>query len=424
MVGVPLAAQDRLTLADAVTRARARQADVRAATTAAAEAALEPAKARAAFLPRVDASESWQRGNHPVFVFSSLLSQRRFTETNFAIDALNHPDAVNNVRSAVGVEQVLFDGALLPGLQAARLGADAAEATRARVERDIAVAATEAYGRALLFDALAGAADAASKAAEQDLARTRDRRDAGLATDADVLTIDVHLAQTRERTITARAEAGIARARLNDLMGEPLERTYALEPGVDASAPAESIDILQAQAVASRPEVRLAAINRAIADTAVSAARAAWLPQVAMRGAWEANGGSLSDQVSSWALGAEVRVNLFRGMADRARLAQARLTAQRRDTEREQAEASVRLDVLSARARLEAAQQRGRLAQALVAQARERQRITRDRYETGLDQVTALLQAGQAVLEAEAQTIGARVDALVQRAALDRAAGR
>ena len=273
---------------------------MRGATTAAAEAALEPDHARAAFLPRIDVSESWQRGNQPVFVFSSLLSQRRFSEANFAIDALNHPDAVTNVRSAVSAEQVIYDGALAPALHAAHLGAEAAAANRSRVERDIAVAATEAYGRALLFDALAGVADGSTRAAEQDLAGTRDRRDAGLATDADVLTIDVHLAQTRERAISARAEASIARARLNQLMGEPLDRSFVLDPGIDAADASEPVDVLQAQAVATRPEVRLATINRSLADTAIDTARAAWLPQIALRGGWEGNGGTIADQVSSW----------------------------------------------------------------------------------------------------------------------------
>ena len=44
----------------------------------------------------MDASETWQRGNQPVFVFGSLLNQRRFTAADFALDALNHPDAIDN----------------------------------------------------------------------------------------------------------------------------------------------------------------------------------------------------------------------------------------------------------------------------------------------------------------------------------------
>ena len=56
-------------------------------------------------MPKVDVTESWQRGNHPVFVFSSLLAQRQFSATDFALAALNHPAATNNFRTTLSVEQ-------------------------------------------------------------------------------------------------------------------------------------------------------------------------------------------------------------------------------------------------------------------------------------------------------------------------------
>jgi hypothetical protein len=42
-------------------------------------------------------TETVQRGNRPVFVFGSLLSQRRFTAANFALPALNHPDPITSL---------------------------------------------------------------------------------------------------------------------------------------------------------------------------------------------------------------------------------------------------------------------------------------------------------------------------------------
>ena len=80
-----------LTLADAIARARTTHPDASVAAAAEQAAARGATQARAGYLPTVDLIESWQRGNQPVFVFSSLLSQRRFTAANFAIDALNNP---------------------------------------------------------------------------------------------------------------------------------------------------------------------------------------------------------------------------------------------------------------------------------------------------------------------------------------------
>lgn len=66
-------AQTPLTLAEAIARARAHNPDVGGAAGAEREAAQRVTQARAGYLPRVDVVESWQRGNQPVFVFSSLL---------------------------------------------------------------------------------------------------------------------------------------------------------------------------------------------------------------------------------------------------------------------------------------------------------------------------------------------------------------
>lgn len=101
-------AQEPLTLADAIAAARSGSPVVRAARAGEAEAAIRVQEAAAAWWPRVDFSEQWQRGNMPVYVFGSLLSQRRFTEANFAIDALNHPDPVSNHRASLSFEQPLF----------------------------------------------------------------------------------------------------------------------------------------------------------------------------------------------------------------------------------------------------------------------------------------------------------------------------
>ena len=84
----------------------------------------------------------------------------------------------------------------------------------------------------------------------------------------------------------------------------------------------------------------------------------------------------------------------------------------------------MRLEVRGAVSRLETARARESLARGVVNQAAERQRIVRDRYEQGMADVTALLRAAEAVVQAQEQQIRARVDVLVEAAGLDRALGR
>ncbi len=116
-------AQASLTLEDAITRAQGVTADARALASAIDEADARIQRTQSGFWPRVDVTEAVQRGNQPVFVFGSLLSQRRFTAADFAIPALNHPDPVTNTRTAVcvdcgGAQGVYAPGAIRPVIRA------------------------------------------------------------------------------------------------------------------------------------------------------------------------------------------------------------------------------------------------------------------------------------------------------------------
>lgn len=418
-------AQAPLTLPEAITRAQAANPDARAAEVAERLAAARLTQARAGYLPSVDVTESWQRGNQPVFVFSSLLAQRQFAASNFAIDALNRPDAVNNLRLGVTIDQAVFDPSTRAGVRAATLGRELASTSRAVVAQDLALAVTGAYGAVLAADAAGRAAAATLETATADLDIARNRRDAGRVTDADVLRIEVFLGRAREQQIRSSADATIARARLNQLMGEPLDASFSFDdtPSPEAMA-ATDLPALEAEAVNARADLKLSALQEQLAAAAVDAARANFLPRVYAQGGYEANGGTWGSRASSWMAGAVARVNLFRGFADQARLAEARHTQSLRAIDREKADTAARLDVRMAVARLEAARAAEGVGRTAVTQARESHRIMRDRYDGGLADVAALLAAAEAVQQAEARHATARVDVTVAAATLSRALGK
>jgi outer membrane protein TolC len=423
-VGTVAAAQEPLTLPAAIAKARAANPIVRVSQAVEQEAAARVEQAQAGWLPRVDFTEGVQRGDMPVYVFSSLLAQRRFTEANFAIDALNHPAPLTNHRASLTLQHALFDPDVQAGVQSARVGVELAAAARDAVDRDLALDATRAFGQALTAAAAHRAAHAAVAAAEEDARRTRDRRAAGLVTDADVLALDVHVAQMKARAIEADATRRVALAALNRAMGEPLDREYVLEAVQPPAPPAETPAALEQLALTARPEVRRAGLQEQLARVQQSAARQAFLPQVGWQGGYEWNGADFGDRAGGWIVGAEVRVNVFRGLGDRARLAETTRAAERAAAERAIAESAIRLDVRSAWFRLEAARAKLAVGAAAVSQARESQRILRDRYEAGLADVGDVLRAAQAVLDAELQQTSAEVDVVVETAALDRAVGR
>jgi outer membrane protein TolC len=417
-------AQDRLTLQDAIGRTLQSNPAIRATEAGERIAAQDVAHARAGWLPRVDYVESWQRSNQPVFVFGSLLAQSRFGPANFAIDALNNPDAVANARGTLAVQQTVFDPGLLARVRSAQLSHQVAALGADAARRDLVLATTRAYGQALVAAAAKRAAEAAVRAATEDRRRAAERRDAGLATDADVLSFDVHVSAMTARMLQADGDEQVARAALNDLVGAPLDTRYTLDEVSPAAADYGAAETLEREALEKREQGRQAALQEQIAAAARSSARAAFLPSVSVQAGWEFDGRNWSGRETWWVAGVEMRWNLFNGLADRARLQSAHHGVTRAAAERSRVENAIRLDVRTALARLEAARARETTSRAAVDQAREAQRIIRERYDAGMAGVVDVLRAANALLDAETQRTSAQVDVFVSESALKWAVGR
>lgn len=324
-VAPPASAQSTLTLPEAIARARVHNPEVGSAAAAEREAAERIREARGGYFPRLDVAESWQRGNNPVFVFSSRLAQRQFTAAGFAPDALNQPAATDNFRTVLSAEQSVFDRTTTASVHAAAIARNVAATGQQIVNQDLGIAVTDAFGRVLVAIATVRSTDAAIQAARADRELAGHRRDAGRVTDADVLQLDVYVARAREQQVQAIADERIARAQLNQLMGEPLTSMFSLDStpsviAIDLSNPAT----LEDEAARNRPEIALATQQQQLAAATVAGARAAFLPQVSAQGTWELNGGAWNSRASSWVVGAVARISVFHGLADHARLAEAR----------------------------------------------------------------------------------------------------
>ena len=417
-------AQTPLTLEDAIKGAQGETAEARALASSIDEASARIHRAQSGFWPRVDLTETVQRGNQPVYVFSSLLSQRRFTAVHFAIPALNNPDPVTNTRTAVALEQPVFDAGLTRlGVQSARLERDMATATRDTERQELGFRAAQAFVRVLQLEATVRAADAAVAAADSDGQRARARREVGLVTEADVLAVDVHLADMRQRQIAAAGDLAVGRIQLAEAAGLPLTASLPLVRPASRPAPADG-EVLVREALTKHPQLWQANIRLQLADNGQRTARAGLLPTVGLQGGWEFNGATLGAQQSSWVIGAEVRVNVFRGFADTARMTEARQAHVRATAERERMERRIEVEVRAAIAQLATARAREAAGRAALTQARESQRIIRDRYESGLATVTDVLRAAEAALEAESRAATTEMDVILQTVALDRALGR
>lgn len=427
VLSTPLLAQDPLSLREAVRIALQENKAIAATDAAMRAAATRIDQAHAGRLPKLNYAESFTRSDNPVFVFSSLLTQHQFGPGNFDIGPLNRPDSINNFQSQLTVDQVLYDaGQTRNAVKSAGLSRQMSAEEQRRAQMQVIAGVVKAYYGALLASENLKAAEQAFRSAEADLARADSIRAAGMSTDVDVLSIRVHLAAVNEQRIQRAADLDVAKSALNDALGLPLDTRHELTTSLAAlDLPDMNLAALEKDASAIRPEARQLHFAADMAKTQVEAARGALLPQVTFHAAWEADRQQFVNKGgANWLASVGLRWNLFNGFADKSRIEESGHWLDRAQADVGRMDSAVRLEVRRAWANLRAAQQRIEVAKASVAEAEESLRITQNRYESGISNVTDLLRNESAVLDSRTRYLAAVHDQRIAATMLDLAAGR
>jgi outer membrane protein len=423
----PLLAQDPLSLREAVQLALRENKAIAAANAGMRASTARIDEARAGRLPKLNYSESFARSNNPVFVFGSLLTQHQFGMENFNIGPLNRPDALNNFQSLLTVDQPLFDaGQTRNAVKSAGLSRQMTAEEQRRTQMQVIAGVVRAYYSAILAAESLKTAEQALGSAQADLKRAESVRTAGMSTDVDVLSIRVHLAAVTEQRIQRAADLDVAKSALNDALGLPLDASHDLTTALlPLNLPDLALTPLERDSSAERPESRQIHLAAGLAKTQAHSARSALLPQVGFHAAFEADRQNFVDKGgANWLASVQLRWNLFNGLGDKARIEESRQYVERAHAEEQRIDSAVRLEVRRAWADLQAAQQRIDVAKAAVAEAEESLRITQNRYEAGMSNVTDLLRNETAVLESRTRHLAAVHDQRIAATMLDLAAGR
>ena len=229
----------------------------------------------------------------------------------------------------------------------------------------------------------------------------------------------------REQRIRRGYDLEVARAALNEALGVPLDARHDLTTALTAASIAGTVvGDYEKQASWKRPELRQAELVGSLAEIQSQSVRAGYWPQISLRGAFEADRQDFINKGgANWYFGATMRWNLFNGFGTQARVSEALQAVRSARQSRKRADAAIRLQVKKAHADLAAAQERIGVTTAAVAQAEESLRITRNRYEVGMNTVTDLLRNETALLEVKTRRLAAIYDQRVAAAAVDLAAG-
>ncbi len=450
----------RLTLDEALVRAREASAHLAELRSLAAAAGAGLTGARAERLPQIDASAGYTRQSDVPSL--SLPLPGVGVETVF-------PNIPDNYRGHLGLALPVYTGGRI------------ARTITANAEQLAAADQDAAQGRADLAQETAGAywnlvaaRDServlAASLADYDahLKESRDRRDVGMAASNEVLAVQVQREQAELARLQAASSAAVANANLLRLLDLPPETSIEpSEPLAELPAPAataatappasvaaspppatgapaapatpaaaapltgtEPPATLVAAAAAARPEIVALRSRIAAGHASAEAARAALRPQANLSAGYDyANPNPRILPLeprwrSSWSVGALISLSLFDGGRTTAAAAQIDAQADALGHRLEDLERRVRLEVTQRLLELGTARQAAAVAINNLDSAKENVRVARDRYREGVIPSSELLDAETALLRAGLDRTNALVQVRLALANLERAVGR
>lgn len=382
--------------------------------------------AKAGYLPQLNFSEGVTRGNNPVYVFGTLLTQRQFTAANFDLGFLNTPPPVDNFRTQFSVSVPLYDFGRTSGrVKDARIQAQGVREGASRTEQGVVFEVINAYLNGLLAREQVRVATAAVTMAQADLDRAQAREQQGVAVASDVLSAQAQLAQAQESLIRAQNAVAISQAALNVAMGVPEDAPTQTQGGLaTVQVSVRDLASLQQQALKQRPDYHEAQLQSESAENLTSLARKELLPRVDLMGSWEQDNQTFASRGgNNWVAGATLTFNIFNGGARRARIAEFKAYQRRAEAMRSRMESAVRLQVREAYLNLNAARQRVEVSRDSTAQAAESLRILQNRYDAGLVTIMDVLRGETMRTQAQNNHLDAVYDYRLAFAALELAIG-
>ena len=417
---VPLARADEpWTLDRAVATALEHNPDARVARARIEAAQALVSQSQAAWLPQLSVSGRYTDTNSPMMAFGSILNQRAFS---FGLD-FNHPGKIDDLNATGTVAYNIYSGGrATAGREAAKAGAEAADFDLQATRNDLATAVVKAALNMRKAREAVGAVAGGVRAYEAAVSAAQARYEAGQLLKADLLSLEVQLAQTQEMLASAHHGAELAARAFQFVLGlEPIGGSVEL---ADSDPALGRLVLPDTNDFSRRPElVGLQARVRAAAAM-VNAARSGRRPTVNAFASYQYDQGwQLDRHADGWLAGLSVDMNIFDGgqTSGKVREADAGLT-QIKEMLRK-ATLGVELEVEQARLSHADAVQTLSVATRAVEQAEESAALTRARFEKEAVLTADLIGVEGRLLEARLRRTAAAADDHMAVVELRRALG-
>ena len=395
---------EALTRAEAVARALAANPDMRKAQEDLTILKGQADEAMADALPELKLFGTATRYRDP-----GLLNSSSFDAFPPELRDSLTPVPTNLFDGTAELRQTLFSFKLSKAIRAAKLARQLGAEEVVRARQATALLAVRAYNEFVLSLEKVAVGRKALLQKEKHVEMAQNRRQAGVATELDVLRSQVDLENARAILLRLRGQSELARGHLNAAMVQPIDAP--IEP-VDhlAYAPLEmTIDDAVRLAWSRRPEAQAIALNERIHEELIGVAQADSRPSLDLNAqyGWSVRqpGDFLAGNFAKWSAGVTLTIPVFDGFRTRGKVAQARAERNKVTQDRIALENRIRLEAKEGVDRLTVAKSVLEVAELTVAQAQRALEMTQANYQHGAATTLDVIDAQAALTEAESNRL-------------------
>jgi outer membrane protein TolC len=368
---------------------------------------------KSAALPNLSASGTMYRYSDP-----SFLNSPSFESIAAQFGPLLNPIATNMYEGGLQVRQTLYSFKVGKAIQVAKLAKRLGGADLRRAQQEVALETVQSYNALLYADEQVRVQLNALEQREKHLEITRNRREAGVATELEVLRAQVNVENQRAELTRAEGGVELARAQLNALMLRPMDAPIS---------PSDTLQYLSAnftpeevirEALSARPDLDVADLTLEMRDKAVGISKADFRPSFDFVGSYGRSTrlpeNFLDSNFSKWTAAVNISIPIFDGRRNAGRVAQAEAEVAKAQQDKIALQNKIRLQAMDAIVRLNVA---GRLITAAtlnVEHARKALEMTQANYNYGAATLLDVTDAQNALVQAEttlAQALQQHADA-------------
>lgn len=320
----------------------------------------------------------------------------------------------------------IYTGGQLEGqIDARRYELNQADLNLENTRQTVRYQAAEAYSNLLHQENVVLIAQEAVDMAQNELNLILEQYGEGAVAKADVLMMQVRLANHRQNLVDAQGQLAVAKSNLANVVGLPQDADIRVTDVFSYEPYPRELPDCEEYAMEHRPDGIAADYAIKSAEAQVGAAKSGWRPRVTGSATQSISSNSpfRSERSNQWEAGLGITWNIFDSGVTSAGVHQAKAMVDQYRAEAERTKKNIQLETRSAYIQMRAAEEKIRGAKEAVQNAEESYMIAQVRYEEGVDILLNVADAQERLTQARQNYNAALYQYNLYRVALEKAMG-